>query len=235
VDSALRTVLQRSLGSNCIGTRLLMPGPERYRAAGPLMLNRQYGTAMRGGPEAALLGFLPDPSSFGGAVAVGVVAGVALAALLALAEWFWQRRQGLTAESILFARFGFGPLPETVVLRHVLGAADLMALVSNSLVFLFRHDEVEGEDADLVGTFLSDLSHLRDIPGDIGPGGSVEAAASLSARLRELEAAGFRVFAGRVRELRSSEHGATPWPVVVVHVRRAEMVADTEVIEAAVG
>ena len=189
---------------------------------------------MRRGPEAALLGFLPDPSSLGGAVAIGVVAGVALAAFVGLAEWFWQRRQGLTAESILFARFGFGPFPETVVLRHVLGGAGLIALASNSLVLSFRHDEVEGEDAELVGTFLSELSDWRDILGDIGPGGSVEAAASLSARLRELEAAGFRVFAGRVRELRSSEHAATPWPVVVVHVRRAEMVADTEVIEAAV-
>jgi hypothetical protein len=190
---------------------------------------------MRRGPEAAVLGFLPDPSSFGGAVAVGVVAGIALAAFLGLAEWFWQRRQRLTAESILFARFGFGPLPETVVLRQVLGGADLIALVSNSLVLLVRHDEVDGEDADLVGTFLSEVSDWRDILGDIGPGGSVEAAASLSARLRELEAAGFRVFVGRVRELRSSsEHAATPWPVVVVHIRRAEMVADTEVIEAVV-
>ena len=115
-----------------------------------------------------------------------------------------------------------------------LGGAGLIALASNSLVLSFRHDEVEGEDAELVGTFLSELSDWRDILRDVGPGGSVEAAASLSPKLRELEAAGFRVFAGRVRELRSSEHEATPWPVVVLHVRRTEMVPDTEVIEAAV-
>jgi hypothetical protein len=121
-----------------------------------------------------------------------------------------------------------------VALRQVSGGAELLALVSNSLAFSFEHDEVEGEDADLVAAFLSEVSDWGDILDDIGPGGSVQAAASLTARMRELETAGFRVFAGKyVRELDSREHAPAPWPIVVVHVRRADAVAGKNEIEAA--
>ena len=107
-------------------------------------------------------------------------------------------------------------------LVRVTTGKDIMRIVGGACAFSFEHDEPQSEmERDLLGGFLQEAQDWGDLSGDLEAGDRVNAAYRLSTVLRELEDAGFWVFAAR--EIQQMEGGIghpSAWPVAILRVNR---------------
>lgn len=117
----------------------------------------------------------------------------------------------------------------THLVRLTSGGA-LLAIVDRASAFAFEHDDLKSQaEVDLISSVLQEAQDYGDLSGDLEAGDRVKAAFEMSARLEELEQAGFLVFGGR--EIRRLEGGVgTPslFPVAILLVLRA---SDPEIIK----
>jgi hypothetical protein len=75
---------------------------------------------------------------------------------------------------------------------------DVMNIVGTAYSYGFDHDEPQSEmEMELIKGFLQDVQDSSDFSDDLEAGGRVEAAYSMTNRIRELEQAGFWVFVAR--------------------------------------
>jgi len=114
-----------------------------------------------------------------------------------------------------------GNIP-THLVRLTSGRA-LLAIIKGACAFEFDHDELKIQtEVELIGDFLQEAQDYADLSGDFGAGDRVKAAFEMSARLVELEQAGFWIFGGReVRCLEGGIGSPSPFPIAVLHVLRA--------------
>jgi hypothetical protein len=110
----------------------------------------------------------------------------------------------------------------THLIRLTSGRA-VVAVVDGASAFAFEHDELKSQpEVELVSGFLQEAQDYGDLSGDLEAGDRVKAAFEMSARLEELEQAGFWVFGGReVRRLEGGVGSPSPFPVAILHVLRA--------------
>ena len=99
----------------------------------------------------------------------------------------------------------------------------VLAVVDCACASEFGHDELNSQlEVDLVGGFLQEAQDYGDLSGDLEAGDRVKAAFEMTARLKELEQAGFWVFGEReVRRLEGGVGAPTPFPVAILQVLRA--------------
>jgi hypothetical protein len=115
-----------------------------------------------------------------------------------------------------------GNIP-THLLRLTSGRA-ILSIVDGALAFAFDHDELRSPaEVDLIGAFLQEAQDYGDLSGDLEAGDHVRVAFEISARLEQLEQAGFWVFGGReVRRLEGGVGSPSAFPVAILEVLRAE-------------
>jgi hypothetical protein len=165
---------------------------------------------------------------------VAVVASVAVLAIGGLAGTIVRARRsrsgapealgtGDQANPLVRHDIRLSPPPDEIVLDRVSTGRELLAMASNIHAYAFDHDEVAGDDVQLLAGFASEIEDCN-IAGDIGQGSAVQAAADLSESLREIEEAGFLVFAGTYSQELKSDDTTSPWRVLVVNVRRDESI-----------
>ena len=78
-------------------------------------------------------------------------------------------------------------------------------------------------EVELISGFLQEAQDYGDLSGDLEAGDRVKAAFEMSARLEELEQAGFWVFGGReVRRLEGGVGSPSPFHVAILQVPRAD-------------
>jgi hypothetical protein len=99
----------------------------------------------------------------------------------------------------------------------------VLAVVDGASAFAFDHDELKSQsEVDLVSGFLQEAQDYGDLSGDLEAGDRVKAGFEMSARVEELEQAGFWVFGGReVRRLEGGVGAPWPFPVAILHIVRA--------------
>ena len=112
-------------------------------------------------------------------------------------------------------------LSDVRFLLRITHGKDLLAIVGGAHLFDFDHDEVRGEEADLIGGFLQELQDWGDIFEEIEVGDRVRAAVRLTELIEELEQKGFWVFSlrGCINNFRNI---AGLWDVAHVAVLRTE-------------
>jgi hypothetical protein len=95
--------------------------------------------------------------------------------------------------------------------------------VDGASAFAFEHDDLKSpSEVDLVSGFLQEAQDYGDLSGDLEAGDRVKATFEMTARLEELEQAGFWVFGGReVRRLEGGVGAPSPFPVAILQVLRA--------------
>lgn len=98
----------------------------------------------------------------------------------------------------------------------------VLAIVDGACGFAFEHDELESQaEVELVSGFLQEAQDYGDLSGDLEAGDRVKGAFEMSARLDELEQAGFWVFGGReIRRLEGGVGSPSPFPVAILAVLR---------------
>jgi hypothetical protein len=108
------------------------------------------------------------------------------------------------------------------LLIRLASGRDVMNIIGNSYAFSFDHDEPNSDaEVDLISSFLQEAQDWGDLSSDMEAGDRVKAAYRMSALLRELEEAEFRVFGGR--EVQRLEGGVGPpaaFPVAILKVVR---------------
>lgn len=110
----------------------------------------------------------------------------------------------------------------THLVRLTSGRA-ILTIVDGASAFAFEHNQLKSPaEVELVGGFLQEAQDYGDLSGDLEAGHRVKAAFEMSARLEELEQAGFWVFGGReVRRLEGGVGSPSPFPVAILEVLRA--------------
>jgi len=110
----------------------------------------------------------------------------------------------------------------THLIRLTSGRA-VLAVVDGASAFAFEHDELKSQlEVNLISGFLQRAQDYGDRSGDLEAGDRVKAAFEMSARLKEMEQAGFWVFGEReVRRLEDGVGSPSPFPVAILHVLRA--------------
>lgn len=100
----------------------------------------------------------------------------------------------------------------------------ILAVVDSAYAFTFEHDELKSPaEMDLISGFFQEAQDYGDLSGDLEAGGRVKAAFEMSARLEELEQAGFWVFGAReIRWLEGGVSSPSPFPVAILNVLRAD-------------
>ena len=100
---------------------------------------------------------------------------------------------------------------------------DILTIVDGSSAFAFEHDELKSPaEVDLISGFLQEAQDYGDLSGDLEAGDRVKTVFEMSARLEELEQAGFWVFGEReVRQLEGGVGSPSSFPVAILHVLRA--------------
>jgi len=108
-------------------------------------------------------------------------------------------------------------------LVRVASGRGVLAIVDGALAFEFEHDELNSQaEVDLVSAFFQEAQDFGDLLRDLGAGLQVKAAFEMSARLEELETAGFWVFGGReIRRLQGGVGPPSPFPVAILQVLRS--------------
>ena len=109
----------------------------------------------------------------------------------------------------------------THLIRLTSGRA-VLAVVDGASAFTFDHDELKSQcEVELVSGFLQEAQDYGDLSTDLDAGNRVKAAFEMTARLEELEQAGFWVFGGReVRRLEGGVGAPSPFPVAILQVLR---------------
>jgi len=100
--------------------------------------------------------------------------------------------------------------------------SEVFAVVDGACASHFANDELTSEaEVDLVGGFLELIRDWGDLGPDLGPAERTRVGFDLSARLKELDEAGFWVFGGReIQMMKGGGSPACPWSVAVVRVYR---------------
>lgn len=125
-----------------------------------------------------------------------------------------------------FRRDGKGP---DFLLRMATGK-ELSDLLIGSDALLPDHDEVSDQgEAELVGDLLQEVRDLLDIGRELEPRERVETGLYLDAMIRELEAAGFWVFAARDSLVEARSDGTRPLHLFAV-VMRIVRQANSEIL-----
>ncbi len=100
---------------------------------------------------------------------------------------------------------------------------DVLEVVDRAYAFAFGHDELKSQvEVDLVSGFLQEAQDYGDLSGDLEAGDRVKAAFEMTARLEELEQAGFWVFGEReIRRIEGGVGAPSAFPVAILQVLRA--------------
>jgi hypothetical protein len=108
-------------------------------------------------------------------------------------------------------------------LVRVTTGKEVFSIVNGACASAFEHDEPQSEaEADLFAGFFQEAEDWGDISDDLDAAGRVRAAYRLSNLIRELEEAGFWVFAGReVRRIEGGVEPPSPFPVAIVRIARS--------------
>ncbi len=111
-----------------------------------------------------------------------------------------------------------------VMLQRVDTGRELMSLVAHTFAAHHGHPEPRSaEETELIGQFFQNTSDCIDIWGDIGPGGRIEAAFSMSEDITRLREAGFVVYAGtRHHVVEGGVKAPAPWPVAYIVIYRSD-------------
>lgn len=130
-----------------------------------------------------------------------------------------------------FRRDGKGP---DFLLRVATGK-ELFDLLIGCHALLSDHDEVSNQrEAQLVGDLLQEVRDLLEVGRELEPRERVETGLYLDAMIRELEAAGFVVFAARDSLVETRSDGTRPLHLFAV-VMRIVREANSEIIRIPLG
>jgi transcriptional regulator with XRE-family HTH domain len=100
---------------------------------------------------------------------------------------------------------------------------ELLSIVGGADAFQFDNDELQGQDdVDLIGYFLQELKDTGDLWGDMEPIDHVREVYRFSEQIRELEEAGFLVFALRYPQQFVFGENKTTLNVAYVFVARRD-------------
>lgn len=116
-------------------------------------------------------------------------------------------------------------------LIRLMSGRDVMKIVGDASAFSFEQDEPRSEaEVKLLSGFLQEAQDWGDLSDDLESGDRVRAAYGMSTLLRELEEAGFWVFAGReVQRLEGGVGSPSAFPVAILRVVRS---SSPEIIKA---
>lgn len=107
-------------------------------------------------------------------------------------------------------------------LVRISSGQDLFNLLSGSMAASFSYDDPQAEtEVDLLSGFFQEVQDWMDLAGDLDAGRRVEAAFRIGSLIRNLEDAGFWLFA--CKEVQRMEGGIAPpsaWPVVTLRALR---------------
>jgi hypothetical protein len=108
-------------------------------------------------------------------------------------------------------------------LARLTSGRDILTIVDRAGAFAFEQDELQSPaEVELVSGFLQEAQDYGELADDLDAGDRVKAAFELSARLAELEQAGFWIFGGReVRRLEGGVGPPSPFPVAILRILRA--------------
>jgi transcriptional regulator with XRE-family HTH domain len=90
---------------------------------------------------------------------------------------------------------------------------ELLNVVGGAEMYSYDHDDVDGDDVELIARFFQDIRDYADLWSDIEPGDRVRIPHEFNARIAELEHRGFWVFAGSQR--RAYSFGGAEKPQII--------------------
>jgi len=116
------------------------------------------------------------------------------------------------------------PVPKATLFPRLHSGEGICNVVSGAHMYQNEYDPpTTEEEVELIGSFLQEIHDIGEMGDDAEPMHRVRWAHGLDESLREVEAAGFRVFCGRVvRHLPVGESDRIPMSVAVVVVLRAD-------------
>ena len=109
-------------------------------------------------------------------------------------------------------------------LVRVTSGRDVLKVVDGACAFAFEHEELKSPaEVELISGFLQEAQDYGDLSRDLQAADRVKAAFEMSARLEELEQAGFWVFGDReVRRLEGGVGSPSPFPIAILQIVRAD-------------
>lgn len=100
---------------------------------------------------------------------------------------------------------------------------EVMSVIGSAHFGFFHHDDpAEVDELDLIGTFLQELRDWSDVWSDLEIGEHVRTEFELTARLQQIEAAGWFLFGKRVKQKRKIAGTLDDWIVSVVALLRGK-------------
>lgn len=109
-------------------------------------------------------------------------------------------------------------IPKTI--PRIKNGQDLLALANGVYGHYFKHDDnLSGEETELVGMFIQELTDWVDCSADMEPLDRVRYTTRFQEMMNELEKSGFFVFAAKeVQRMEGGTGGPEPWPVLHISV-----------------
>lgn len=116
------------------------------------------------------------------------------------------------------------PLPKVTLLSRITSGEALCNVVGGAHMYQQDYDAPSDlAEVDLIGAFLQEAHDIGEIWDDVEPMHRVQSAHSIGDSLRTIEAAGFRVFGGRVvQHFRFGNADRIPMSVATLLVVRAD-------------
>lgn len=114
-------------------------------------------------------------------------------------------------------------LDASTALVRLVNGRGIATLIDGAFAYQFDHDEVQGDDAELVGGFLQLAKDWGELWSDLEPAERVRAASGMGDSVKELEARGFWVFGAREKRTINFANGTSDvWPVAILAVYRKD-------------